>query len=83
MNSTLVASDHDFTKLSLTPSVIFFIDVPTTIEESFYHGDVFVSYKDAIFQPSNAIRHATDVALQNFYRHQKSPQRTSLDEIET
>ena len=24
VNSTLVASDHDFTKLSLTPSVIFF-----------------------------------------------------------
>ena len=23
------------------------------------------------------------VALQNFYRHQKSPQRTSLDKIET
>ncbi|PKY62399.1 hypothetical protein RhiirA4_488807, partial [Rhizophagus irregularis] len=60
INSTLVASDHDFTKLSLTPSVIFFIDVPTTIEDSFYHGNVFVSYKDTVFQPSNAIRHATE-----------------------
>uniref|UniRef100_U9UFF9 Uncharacterized protein n=2 Tax=Rhizophagus irregularis TaxID=588596 RepID=U9UFF9_RHIID len=45
-NTTLTASDYDFTKLSLTPSVIFFIDVPTTIEDSFYHGNVFVSYKD-------------------------------------
>ncbi|CAB4445005.1 unnamed protein product [Rhizophagus irregularis] len=59
-NSTLVASDHDFTKLSLISSVIFLIDVPTTIEESFYHENVFVLYKDTIFQPSNAIRHATE-----------------------
>jgi hypothetical protein len=59
INSTLVASDHDFTKLSFTPSVIFFIDVPTTIEDSFYRGNVFVSYKDTVFQPSNAIRYAT------------------------
>ncbi|EXX64701.1 hypothetical protein RirG_140310 [Rhizophagus irregularis DAOM 197198w] len=59
-NTTLTASDYDFTKLSLTPSVIFFIDVPTTIEDSFYHGNVFVSYKDTVFQPSNAIRHATE-----------------------
>jgi hypothetical protein len=55
-----VASDHDFTKLSLTPSVIFFIDIPTTIEKSFYCKNVFVSYKDTIFQSSNTIRHATE-----------------------
>jgi len=36
VNPTLVANDHDFTKLSLIPSVIFFIDVLTTIEDSFY-----------------------------------------------
>ncbi|PKY33751.1 hypothetical protein RhiirB3_395051, partial [Rhizophagus irregularis] len=60
VNSTLAASDHDFTKLSFTPLVIFFIDVLTTIEDSFYHGNVFVSYKDIVFQPSNAIRHSTE-----------------------
>jgi hypothetical protein len=69
VNSTLVASDHDFTKLSLTPSVIFFINVPTSIEDSFYHGNVYVSYKDTVFQPSNAIRHATEFfnAIQMHY----------------
>jgi len=60
INSTLIANDYDFTKLSLTPSVIFFIDVLTTIEDSFYYENVFVSYKDTIFQSSNAIRHATE-----------------------
>ena len=48
-NTTLVASNHDFTKLSLTLSIIFFIDIPKTIKHSFYHGKVFVSYKDTLF----------------------------------
>ncbi|GES83675.1 hypothetical protein GLOIN_2v1882875 [Rhizophagus clarus] len=42
-NVDLVACDHDFTKLSLTPSVIFFCEVPRSIEESFYSGKVFFS----------------------------------------
>ena len=74
-NTTLVASDHDFTKLSLTPSVIFFIDVPQTIEHSFYHGKVFVSYKDTLFQPSSAIRHTTEFysAIQTYYASNTIP----------
>ncbi|CAB4420652.1 unnamed protein product [Rhizophagus irregularis] len=58
--ANLVACDHDFTKLSLTPSVTFICKVPLSIEESFYDGQVFVSYKDTIFQPSTAIRHTTE-----------------------
>ncbi|PKY60343.1 hypothetical protein RhiirA4_483933 [Rhizophagus irregularis] len=56
----LVACDHDFTKLSLTPSVIFFCNIPQSIENSFYSGKVFVSFKDTVFQPSSAIRHTTE-----------------------
>jgi hypothetical protein len=68
-NTVLVASDHDFTKLSLTPSVTFFIDIPESIEHSFYNGKVFVSYKDTLFQPSTAIRHSTKFynAIQSYY----------------
>src|ERR1044071_7165096 len=44
-DSILAASDHDFTKLSLTPSVTFFISIPNDISGSFYDGQVFVSYK--------------------------------------
>lgn len=54
-NSILAAADHDFTKLSLTPSVTFFISIPNDISGSFYDGQVFVSYKDTIFEPSSAI----------------------------
>ncbi len=33
-----VVSDHDFTKFGLIPSVIFIIDIPEEISESWYHG---------------------------------------------
>ncbi|EXX63158.1 hypothetical protein RirG_154950 [Rhizophagus irregularis DAOM 197198w] len=54
-DSILAAADHDFTKLFLTPSVIFFISIPDDISGSFYDGQVFVSYKDTVFEPSSAI----------------------------
>jgi hypothetical protein len=59
-NMELTSSDHDFTKLSLTPSVIFFCDIPTCISDSFYSGQVYVSYKNTVFQPSSALRHSTE-----------------------
>jgi hypothetical protein len=74
-DSILAASDHDFTKLSLTPSVTFFISIPNDISGSFYDGQVFVSYKDTVFEPSTAIRHSAEFldALNIQYRHQIMP----------
>uniref|UniRef100_U9UV96 Uncharacterized protein n=1 Tax=Rhizophagus irregularis (strain DAOM 181602 / DAOM 197198 / MUCL 43194) TaxID=747089 RepID=U9UV96_RHIID len=65
----LVACNHDFTKLSLTPSVIFFCNIPQSIEDSFYSGKVFVSFKDTVFQPSSAIRHTTEFYNAIFTHH--------------
>ena len=47
----------------------FFIDIPESIEHSFYSGKVFVSYKNTLFQLSSAIRHATEFynATQSHY----------------
>ncbi|GES77742.1 hypothetical protein GLOIN_2v1780244 [Rhizophagus clarus] len=74
-DSILAAADHDFTKLSLTPSVTFFISIPNDISGSFYDGQVFVSYKDTIFEPSSAIRHSAEFlnALNIQYEHQIFP----------
>ncbi|CAB4374378.1 unnamed protein product [Rhizophagus irregularis] len=58
-NSTLNVADHDFTKLSLTPSVIFFVSIPKDISDGFYNREVFVSFKDTVFEPSSAIQHTT------------------------
>ncbi|PKB96241.1 hypothetical protein RhiirA5_435175 [Rhizophagus irregularis] len=71
-NVDLTSSDHDYTKLSLTPSVTLFIDIPESINESFYHGQVYVSYKDTTFQPSTAIRHATEIYNNIKKQHQEN-----------
>ena len=57
----LAVSDHDFTRLSLTPSVAMIIDVPESIEESFHRGRVFVVFKENAFQPSSPGRHMAEL----------------------
>ena len=56
-----VVGDHDFTKFSFIPSVILLIDIPDSIEGSWYRGDVFIGVKDAVFEPSSPMRHATEL----------------------
>ncbi|CAG8616230.1 13504_t:CDS:2, partial [Racocetra fulgida] len=56
----LSAADHDFTKLSITPSVSLFAKIPDDPIQSFYAGQVYVSLKNTIFQASSALRHATE-----------------------
>ena len=49
------------TKGSITPSVCLKIDIPDTIENSFYKGKVTVTYKDSVFQPSTPFRHGIEI----------------------
>ena len=60
-NETFDVGDHDFTKFSVIPSVSFIIKIPETIEDSWYEGEVNVSYKDAIFEPSSALCHSNEL----------------------
>lgn len=57
----LAVADHDFTRLSLTPGVAMIIDVPESIEQSFYRGKVFVLFKENAFQPSSPRRHMAEL----------------------
>ncbi|PKY32786.1 hypothetical protein RhiirB3_451218 [Rhizophagus irregularis] len=74
------ASDHDFTKLSLTPSVTLFVDIPNNISESFYNGKVYICYKDTVFQSSSALRHLTEFfnLVKYQYQNRLSPTILSL-----
>jgi len=58
---TFEVGDHDFTKCSIVPSVVLVVDIPDKIEEPWYRGQVYVGYKDASFEPSSPIRHATEL----------------------
>ncbi len=62
LNETFIVGDHDFCKFSLIPSVVMINEIPPSIEEgSWYRGQVYVGIKDAAFQPSSPIRHATEL----------------------
>ena len=55
------AGDHDFTKFGIIPSVIFIVDIPDEISDSWYAGDIFVGLKDPVFEPSSPIRHTCEL----------------------
>ena len=60
-NERMVVADHDFTKFSLIPSVIFQVNIPEEISETWYTGQVYIGFKDAVFEPSSPIRHAAEL----------------------
>ena len=61
MGQTFQVAAHDFSKMTLTPSVIFDLEVPGTIEGSFYEGKVHVALKDSAFTPSSPARHSAEM----------------------
>ena len=56
-----LVADHDFTKFGMVPSVILVNNLPEEISESWYRGQVFVSPKDTVFEPSSPLRHACEL----------------------
>ena len=59
--TTFQVGEHDFAKLSLIPSVVLKLIIPSTVEESWYRGSVFVGLKEHAFDPSSALRHITEL----------------------
>ena len=60
-NEMFEVGDHDFTKLNMIPSVIFAIDIPDDVSESWYDGTVVVGLKEGTFEPSSPHRHITEL----------------------
>lgn len=60
LNAKLSALDHDFHVHGAVPSVLFKVYVPENGSDSFYHGQVHVSVKDKVFNPSSATRHTAE-----------------------
>ena len=52
-DATFEVGDHDFTHMSIVPSVCFIIDIPESVESSCYCGKVCVGLKEAVFEPSS------------------------------
>jgi len=45
----------------LIPSVALQIEIPETFEGSWYTGKVLIGLKDAVFQSSSPLRHASEL----------------------
>ena len=61
LNESFQVADHDFCKLSLTPSVALFVNLPDDMEGSFYDGQVSVNLKENRFEASRPLRHVTEL----------------------
>ena len=46
---------------SIIPSVALQVEIPEKFEGSWYHGKVLVGIKDAVYQSSSPLRHATEL----------------------
>lgn len=57
----VLVADHDFTRISMTPRVNLFIQVPDCIDESFYTDQVCVLFKENTFQTSSSMRHMAEL----------------------
>lgn len=56
-----MVGDHDYSKFTLTPSVILIANIPPAIEDSWYTGNVFIDLEDTVFEPSSPLRHASEL----------------------
>ena len=61
LNETFAVGDHDFTRFSIIPSVVFHLDIPDSFEGSWYTGKVLVCLKDAVF------KHRRHIGMQQNY----------------
>lgn len=73
----LSAMDHDFHVHGCIPSVLFKITIPEDARDGFSKGDVYVTVKDKVFQPSSPLRHATEDT--EILRHAAAADAVNLD----
>ena len=48
-DTTFEVGDHDYTRMSIIPSVCFIIDIPESVESSWYTAKVIVGPKSSQF----------------------------------
>ena len=48
-------------RFSLIPTVLLKVDIPVSMDGSWYDCQVFVGIKEAVFEPSSALRHASEL----------------------
>ena len=60
-DTTFEVRNHDFTCMSIVPSVCFIIDIPKSDKSSWYTGKILVGLKEVVFEPSSPPRHIAEL----------------------
>ena len=60
-NEAFQVGDHDFSTISLIPTVILINDIPESIEKSWYHGKACVGIKMTATNPSSSLLNTTEI----------------------
>ena len=59
--SSFLVGDHDFTKVSIVPSVVLDVSIPDDISGSWYSGQVNIGIKEGTFEASSPLRHVSEL----------------------
>ena len=62
MNQSFMVGDHDFSKVSLLPSVTLIHEIPDSIDGSFYRGQPYCCLKFMPTSPSTPLRHMAELS---------------------
>ena len=60
-DTTFEVRNHDFTCMSIVPSVCFIIDISKSDKSSWYTGKILVGLKEVVFEPSSPPRHIAEL----------------------
>lgn len=60
-STNFLVGDHDFTRMSIIPSVCLLVEIPEELAGSWYTGQVHVLFKDGTFEPSSPARHSSEL----------------------
>ena len=60
-NQLLQAADHDFSTISVTPTVVLLHHIPADVEDSWYHGIPNIYLKLHATESSAAVRNAKEI----------------------
>lgn len=61
-NQLCAVGDHDFSRMSITPSAVLVVDIPESMCESFLVGTPYYSLKFQATQPSTALCRSAEMA---------------------
>lgn len=81
LNHGVRARDHDAGGgvIKWTPTVTLIMDIPREMDDPWLRGDVYVSLKNAVFEPSTAMRSVSEVLhLLRFLRDRGPAEKRSL-----